>query len=271
MAQAASEDILARHHARVSGTGPVLVYAHGFGCSQGMWDAILPAFAATHRQVAFDYIGAGRSDRSAYDPRRYARLEGHAEDLLAVCRAVAPPEGVVLVAHSVSCSIGMIAAGREPGLFRDLVLLGPNPCFVNDPPDYLGGFERSELEGLLALMDQNYLGWANTLAPLVAGEGGGPAVASRLSESFCSTDPVVARQFAEATFFADNRGDVARVRTPSLVLQHRHDSLAPMAVGRWLQARLPDCTLEVLDVAGHCAHMSHPALVIDVLRRRLGR
>lgn len=248
----------------------MLLYAHGFGCSQGMWDAVRPAFATTHRQVAFDYAGAGRADPRAYDPIRHARLEGHAEDLLAVCRAVAPPEGVVLVAHSVSCSIGMLAAAQAPELFRDLVLLGPNPCFINHPPDYVGGFERADLEGMLRLMDHNDFGWAAMLAPIVAGEGGGEAITRRLVDSFCATDPEAARQFAEATFFADNRADVARVRTPSLVLQHRHDSLAPVAVGRWLRDRLPDCRLEVLDVAGHCAHMSHPHLVIDALRRRLG-
>ena len=263
-------DIASRHHVQAHGVGPVLVYAHGFGCSQGMWDAILPAFAGTHRQVAFDYAGAGRADPAAFDPVRHARLDGYADDLIAVCRAFAPPEGVTLVAHSVSCSIGLLAAAREPNLFNDLVLLGPNPCFVNEPPDYVGGFERTDLEALLDLMDRNTMGWADTLAPIVAGEGGGPGVAGRLSDSFCSSDPVAARRFAEATFFADNREDVARVRTRSLVLQHRHDALAPLAVGRWLQARLPDCRMEVLDVAGHCAHMSHPHLVIDALRRRLG-
>jgi sigma-B regulation protein RsbQ len=135
----------------------------------------------------------------------------------------------------------------------------------------VGGFERADLEGLLSLMDQNYLGWAQYLAPVVAGADGGDGIAGELSASFCSTDPVVARQFAEATFFADNRADLARVRTRSLVLQHRHDTLAPVAVGRYLAQHLPDCTLDVLDVAGHCAHMSHPDLVVAALRRRLGR
>lgn len=270
MDSASAARVRQRHHVQVHGEGPTLVYAHGFGCSQGMWDAVTPYFAATHRQVLFDYAGAGRADPMAFDPRRHAQLEGYAEDLVDVVRAVAPPEGVVLVAHSVSCSIGMIAARREPALFRDLILIGPNPCFVNHPPDYVGGFERRDLAGLLDLMERNFLGWSSTLAPIVAGEGGAGGVATRLEASFCSTDPVAARIFAAATFYADNRADVAHVTTPALILQHRHDALAPLAVGRWLQAHLPDARLEVLDVAGHCGHMSHPALVAEAMHRRFG-
>lgn len=258
----------ARHDVRISGRGPTLVYAHGFGCSQAMWGAILPAFASTHRQMAFDHAGSGRSSHDAYDPVRHATLDGYADDVIALCRSVAPPEGVTLVTHSVSCSIGLIAAAREPALFRDLVLIGPNPCLVDEPPDYIGGFRREDLDALMALMDQNYLGWANTLAGTVAGEGGGAPVAGRLADSFCSTDPVITRRFAMAALYGDHRAEVARVRTPSLVLQHRHDALAPMAVGEWLVRHLPDSTLEVLEVHGHCAHMSHPGLVVDAMRRR---
>lgn len=267
---ALSSRVRQRHHVQVHGEGPTLVYAHGFGCSQGMWDDLTPHFEATHRQVLFDYAGAGRADPAAFDPQRHASLEGYADDLRDVVRAVAPPDGVILVAHSVSCSIGMLAAAREPALFRELVLIGPNPCFVNHPPDYVGGFEREDLAGLLDLMERNDLGWSSTLAPMVAGDDGGRRVADRLEASFCATDPLAARVFAEATFYADNRADVARVPTSALILQHRHDALAPLAVGRWLQAHLPRARLEVLDVAGHCAHMSHPALVADAMRRYFG-
>jgi sigma-B regulation protein RsbQ len=263
-------DVLARNNVHTAGSGPLLVYAHGFGCNQHMWDRVTPAFAGTHRQVLFDYVGSGRSQLNAYSPARYATLEGYAQDLIEVCEATGQGERATVVAHSVSCSIALLAAAARPELFKDLILLGPNPCFINEQPDYVGGFERADLEGLLALMDQNYLGWANYLAPVVAGEGGGESVAGELSSSFCSTDPVVARQFAAATFFADNRKDLERVKTRSLVLQHRHDTLAPIEVGRYLASHLPDCTLEVLDVAGHCAHMSHPEMVVSAMRRRLG-
>ncbi len=263
-------NILSRNNVNVIGDGPkVLLYAHGFGCNQAMWSQITPAFAATHRQVVFDYVGSGRSDPSAFDAQRYSSLSGYAQDLLDVCDALDLHTGVTLVGHSVSCSIGLLAAIQRPSLFNKLVLLGPNPCFLNAPPDYQGGFERQDLEGLLDLMDQNYMGWAHYLAPVVSGEDGGEQVSGQLSDSFCSTDPVMARVFAQATFFSDNRSDLAQVHTPALVLQHRHDTLAPLSVGTYLHQHLAGSTLQVLDVKGHCAHLSNPQLVIEAMRAYL--
>jgi len=260
-------NVLKRNNVKVIGeAGPVLLYAHGFGCNQDMWSRVTPAFAATHRQVMFDYVGSGQSDRAAFDTQRYADLRGYAQDVIEVCEALGLREGVTFVGHSVSCSIGMLASIARPDLFDKLILLGPSPCFLNDPPGYFGGFEREDLEGLLTLMDQNYMGWAQYLAPVVAGASGAGEVASTLNESFCSTDPAVARVFARATFFADNRADLSKVSRPSLLLQHRRDNLAPASVGEYLHAHMPASTLRVLDVEGHCCHMSNPALVIEAMR-----
>ena len=260
-------NLLSRNNVKVLGeSGPVLFYAHGFGCNQDMWNRVTPAFVATHRQVVFDYVGSGKSDRSAFNSQRYSDLNGYAQDVLEVCDALGLEEGVTFVGHSVSCSIGMLASIERPALFDRLILLGPSPCFLNDPPGYFGGFERDDLEGLLTLMDQNYMGWAQYLAPVVAGASGEGEVASVLNDSFCSTDPAVARVFARATFFADNRADLAKVQRPSLLLQHRKDNLAPMSVGEYMHARMPASTLRILDVEGHCAHMSNPSLVVAAMR-----
>jgi sigma-B regulation protein RsbQ len=260
-------NVTRRNNVHVMGDhGPVLLYAHGFGCSQDMWTRVTPAFAATHRQVLFDYVGSGKSDLTAFDTKRYAKLQGYTQDLIEVCDALGLHEGVTFVGHSVSCSIGLLATIERPALFDRLVLLGPSPCFLNHPPEYKGGFEPEDLEGLLTLMDQNYMGWAQYLAPLVAGASGAGEVAGTLTDSFCSTDPTVAKVFARATFFADNRADLPKVRRPSLILQHRHDNLAPLGVGDYLHAHLPQSRLQVLESAGHCAHLSNPDLVIEAMR-----
>ena len=260
-------DVILRNNVKVIGDhGPVLLFAHGFGCSQAMWSRVAAAFAGTHRLVMFDYVGSGQSDLSAFDAGRYARLDGFAQDLVEVCDALGLAGDVTLVAHSVSCSIGWLADIARPGLFSRMLLLGPTPCFVNHPPDYQGGFEREDLDGLLSLMDQNYMGWAHTLAPVVAGDDGAGAVTTELSDSFCSTEPSVAKVFARATFFADNRADLPKVGCPCLILQHRDDALAPLSVGEYLQAHLRHSRLQVLEVAGHCAHLSHPDQVVDALR-----
>lgn len=250
---------------------PVLLYAHGFGCNQEMWKLLTPAFTSSHRQVLFDYVGSGSADASAFDPARYNSLSGYAQDLLDVCDALALTNNVIFVGHSVSCSIGLLAAIQRPTLFSRLILVGPSPCFLNNPPHYLGGFEKADLEGLLALMDQNYIGWAQYFAPLVAGSQPDQRLTSQLSGSFCSTDPVMARLFAQVTFFSDIRADVPRCTTPSLILQHRRDALVPLSVADYLHRHLHKSQLEILDVTGHCAHMSHPQLVAASMLKYLSR
>jgi sigma-B regulation protein RsbQ len=266
-------NVLSRNNVKVlGGDGPVMLYAHGFGCNQGMWDLITPSFAATHKQVLFDYVGSGQSDLSAFDAEKYSTLSGYAQDVIDVCDALGL-KGITFVGHSVSCSIGILASIARPELFSKMVFVGPSPCFLNHPPEYMGGFEAADLNGLLDLMDQNYIGWANYLAPVVSSAGsasGDAQVTAKLSDSFCSTDPTAAKVFARATFFADNRADLHKLQCPALILQHRNDALAPVAVGEYLHQHLAGSTLQFFDVAGHCAHMSHPDLVIGAMQGCLG-
>lgn len=264
-------NVLHRNNVKVIGdAGPVLLYAHGFGCNQNMWDRVTPAFVGTHKQVLFDYVGSGKSDLKAFDRYRYSNLNGYAQDVLDVCDALGLTSGVTFIGHSVSCSAGILASIARPELFDKLILVGPNPCFVNDPPDYFGGFEKEDLEGLLDLMEQNYIGWANYLAPVVSAQGEAGSVTAELSDSFCSTDPTTTKVFAKTTFFSDNRADLPKVSRPCLVIQHRTDTLAPVQVGEYVHNHLAGSTLKVLEVQGHCAHMSEPSLVVDAIREYLG-
>jgi sigma-B regulation protein RsbQ len=260
--------VLSRNNVNVSGAGDQpMVFAHGFGCDQNMWRFITPAFADDYRIVLFDYVGSGKSDLGAYDSHRYSTLDGYAQDVLDVCHAL-ELENVIFVGHSVSGMVGILAAIREPSLFDQLVLVGPSPRYINDAA-YVGGFERKDIEELLDTMDKNYIGWANFLAPAIMKNPDHPELAAELTESFCSTDPVIARRFAEATFFADNRQDLAKVRVPSLILQCAEDIIAPSTVGEYMHRELADSTLHLMSATGHCPHMSHPEETIEAIRSYL--
>jgi sigma-B regulation protein RsbQ len=264
-------DIVARNNVKVLGTGSrPMLFAHGFGCDQNMWRFVTPAFENDFEIVLFDYVGSGKSDLSAYDTERYATLDGYAQDILDVIRAL-DLRDVVLVAHSVSAMIGILAANAEPERFSRLVLIGPSPRYINEAPDYVGGFERSDIDGLLETMDKNYIGWANYLGPAIMKNPGRPELGEELVESFCSTDPTIARRFAEATFFADNRADLERVRVPSLILQCSEDIIAPLEVGEYLARELPGSTLRVMKATGHCPHMSAPDETIALMQEYLAR
>jgi sigma-B regulation protein RsbQ len=148
-------------------------------------------------------------------------------------------------------------------------MVGPSPRYINEAPDYVGGFERGDIEGLLETMEKNYLGWANFLAPAVMKNPDRPELSEELEASFCSTDPVIARRFAEATFLSDNRADLTGVQVPSLIMQCSEDMIAPLAVGDYLSRTLPNSTLKVMRATGHCPHMSHPDETIAVIREYL--
>lgn len=262
--------ILARNNVTVFGNGrQPIIFAHGFGCDQHMWRFIAPAFAATHRIVLFDYVGSGKSDLGAYSPERYSSLSGYAQDVLDVCEAL-NLSNAIFVGHSVSGVIGLLAAIQAPQRFSRLVLIGPSPRYVDDPPDYAGGFTRPAIEGLLAMMEKNYLGWASMLAPTIMQNAERPELAGELEASFCATDPEIARQFAEVTFLSDNRADLPRVPVPSLILQCADDVIAPTTVGRYLHAHLPQSTLRQMRATGHCPHVSHPDETIALIRDYLG-
>jgi sigma-B regulation protein RsbQ len=263
------QDVLTRNNVKVFGRGTQpMVFAHGFGCDQNMWRFVTPAFEDDYRVVLFDYTGSGRSDLRAYDPERYNSLEGYASDILDVCHAL-ELHNVILVGHSVSSVIAVLAANREPELFDRLILVGPSPRYIDDPPAYVGGFERKDVEGLLEMMDKNYIGWANFLAPAIMKNPDRPELSAELTASFCSTDPTIARRFAEATFFADNRGDLPKVKVPSLVLQCSEDMIAPLEVGDYVHRNLPGSTLRVLKATGHVPHMSHPEETVEAIMEYL--
>jgi sigma-B regulation protein RsbQ len=241
-----------------------MMFAPGFGCDQNMWRHVAPEFADEYRIVLFDHVGAGKSDLAAYDPRKYSSLEGYADDILEICHDLELRE-VIFVGHSVSAMMGVLAAAREPERFAKLILVGPSPRYIDDG-DYTGGFTREDIDGLLEQLDSNYLGWAHALAPAIMGRPDRPELGEELTESFCRTDPEIAKQFARVTFLSDNRADLERVTTPALVLQCSDDVIAPTAVGEYVHERLPNSELVLLSATGHCPNLSAPDETIAAIR-----
>lgn len=260
--------VLLRNNVKTYGTGeqPIL-FAHGFGCDQNMWRFTYPAFEDKYKIVLFDYVGSGKSDLLAYNAERYSNLNGYAEDILEIIDEL-KLQNVIFVGHSVSSMIGVLAANKKPELFDRLIFVGPSPRYINDT-DYLGGFERKDINELLNTMDTNYIGWANFLGPAIMRNPERPELAEELTESFCSTDPVIARRFAEVTFFSDNRRDLNQVKVPSLIMQCTDDLIAPLEVGEYLKKHIPLSTMHILSATGHCPHMSAPEETIDVITKYL--
>ena len=263
-------DAALRHHITTSGRqgAQPMLFAHGFGCDQNMWRYVAPHFADRFRVILFDHVGAGRSDASAYDPDRYASLSAYADDVLQICREL-DLRDVVFVGHSVSAMIGALAAAAEPDRFDKLVMVGPSPRYIDDD-GYVGGFSEGDIEELLDSLESNYLGWSSAMAPVIMGNDDRPELGEELTESFCRTDPDIARRFARVTFTSDNRADLAGVTTPTLVLQCNNDVIAPLAVGEYVRDALPDARMVLLEATGHCPNLSAPAATIDAIDSFVG-
>jgi sigma-B regulation protein RsbQ len=249
--------VLARNNVKITGRGTrAMVFAHGYGCDQHMWRFVTPAFEDDYRVVLFDHVGAGQSDLSAYDRAKYNSLDAYAGDLLEICAELDIKHGV-FVGHSVSAMIGILAAIREPERFDDLVLIGPSPRYINDD-SYQGGFSEQDIRELLEFQDRNFLGWSGTLAPVIMGNADRPELSDELNNSFCRTDPEIAKQFAAVTFLSDNRADLPKLRARALVMQCSEDAIAPTQVGEYVHRELLNSEFVMLDATGHCPHLSAP-------------
>jgi sigma-B regulation protein RsbQ len=261
----AAMSTIMRNNVRLNGSGErVMVFAHGFGCDQNMWRFVEPAFRARFQTVLFDHVGAGRSDLSAYDPEKYATLRGYADDMVEIGRELGWQD-VVFVGHSVSAMIGALASIAAPQMFSNLIMVGPSPCYVNDE-HYVGGFSREQIEELLSSLADNHMGWSAAMAPAIMGNPNRPELAEELTNSFCRTDPEIAKQFARATFLSDNRADLSKITTRTLILQCSDDIIASTAVGEYVNQKVSGSQINYLKASGHCPNLSAPDEVIAAVR-----
>jgi sigma-B regulation protein RsbQ len=254
-----------RHNVKVTGIGSTaMVFAHGFGCDQNMWRFVAPAFEGSYRIILFDHVGAGGSDLSAYDPEKYASLDGYADDVVELCRELGV-QGGVFVGHSVSAMIGVLASKKAPELFDKLVLVGPSPRYINDEA-YKGGFSETQINELLEFLDSNHMGWSHAIAPVIMGNADRPELGEELANSFCRTDPQIAKHFARTTFLSDNRDDLSGVKPRSLILQCSEDIIAPQCVGEYVHRNLPNSQLILMKATGHCPNLSAPEETIAAMK-----
>lgn len=257
-------NVTRRNNVLIKGKGSqVIMFAHGFGCDQNMWRSVAPAFEENYKTVLFDHVGAGGSDLSAFNPEKYDKLEGYAEDMIEIATRL-QLQDIIFVGHSVSALIGIIASQKFPGLFKSLVMVAPSPSYINDG-DYIGGFTKPQIDELLESLDNNHLGWSMTMAPVIMGNPDRKELGEELANSFCRTDPQIVRHFARTTFLSDKRELLSSVKIPSLILQCSDDVIAPQAVGEYMHEKISGSRLVLMKATGHCPNLSAPQETIDAI------
>jgi len=257
--------VIERNNVHIRGSGErMMVFAHGFGCDQNMWRFVEPAFAGEFTTVLFDHVGAGGSDLKAYDKAKYSTLAGYADDLVEIGHELGLKDAV-FVGHSVSSMIGALAVQKAPKMFGKLVMVGPSARYIDDD-GYLGGFSEQQIEELLQFLESNHMGWSTQMAPAIMGNPDRPELGAELTNSFCRTDPEIAKAFARVTFKSDNRADLAKVDIPTLILQCSEDIIAAKDVGEFVHRGIRNSEMIILEATGHCPNLSAPDEVIAAMR-----
>lgn len=245
----------------------MIIFGHGFGCDQLVWNEVIKEFVSRYKVVTFDYVGSGQSDKSFYSTERYSSLHGYKQDLIEVCDSLGVKDAF-FVGHSVSSMIGMLAAIERPDLFSKIVMIGPSPHYLNEP-GYQGGFDEADISELLDMMEVNYKEWAKYLAPVAMSNEDRPQLAENFEKLLCSNDPKIARQFAEVTFMSDVRVELGKVTVPTLIMQTKYDAIAPLEVGQYVHGNIPGSSLVIMDAMGHNPHISDPEETIAVIKEYL--
>lgn len=259
------QNIIKRNNVKVMGQGEqTILFAHGFGCDQKMWQYIAPTLAMKYRVVLFDYVGSGNSDITAYESKKYNSLHGYAQDVLDIIEEL-NLQHVLFIGHSISSMIGMYAAIQQPQHFDKLIMIGPSPCYLNDTNGYMGGFEKEDIKEILDLMEMNFAGWASFMAPFASSQPDDAQLTQQLKSDFVSTNPRVAREFAEVTFFSDCRAKLPFLKVPTLIIQCSNDSIVPIEVGEYLQKHIQNSTLLIMNAKGHYPHISQPLETIEII------
>jgi sigma-B regulation protein RsbQ len=261
-------DVIKRNNVTIQGEGTqVMLMAHGYGCDQNMWRFVTPAFRKKYKIVLFDHVGSGKSDISAYDYKKYASLQGYANDIVEICETL-NLKNVILIGHSVGAMMGLLAASKAPHLFDNLIMVSPSPRYINDET-YHGGFDEADIQELLESLDSNYLGWSSAITPVIMGNADKPELSEELANSFCQNNPEIAKHFANVTFMGDSRNDLSKLTTKTLILQCTSDVIAPEAVGKYVNEQLQNSTIVVMEATGHCPHMSAPKETIEIISKFL--
>lgn len=268
MAELNKDEILRRNNVKVLGNGSQpIMFAHGYGCDQNMWRFVYPEFLEDYKVILFDHVGAGNSDESYYKKDTYDSLAAYANDILEICNCL-DLKNIVLVGHSVSSMIAVLAANKQPSIFSNLIMVGPSPCYINKN-GYKGGFDKEDIDELLTALDSNYLGWSSNMAPVIMGNPDRPELGEELTNSFCRTNPEIAKHFAKVTFLSDNREDLKKLKVPSLVMQCTEDVIAPQEVGRYVHENTRNSKFDLISATGHCPNLSAPAETIRSIRNYL--
>ncbi|MBW7914784.1 MAG: alpha/beta hydrolase [Taibaiella sp.] len=241
-----------------------IIFAHGFGTDQHAWKDVVPAFENQYRIVLYDNVGGGMADAAAFSPNKYDNLYSYADDLLDICKALNINDAI-MVGHSVSGMISLLAGNKEPGRFRKMVLVGASARYLDDE-NYKGGFTQEALNGLYQAMANNYYAWVSGFAPAAMANPDNPEFTAGFEQTLSAIRPDIALSVAKVIFQSDYRHELPKCTTETLLLQTKQDIAVPLEAAEYLHNNIRNSRLRVIEAEGHFPHISAPNEVITAIK-----
>jgi pimeloyl-ACP methyl ester carboxylesterase len=261
---------------------PVVVCVHGLAGSHVGWGPFARELTTSHRVLAVDLPGHGRTPALGRSPAVPDNSR-----LLAQVLAAISPDPVLLVGHSMGAAVAALTARRHPDLVAGLTLFAPplprhGVDLVNAtllphvalclcPP--LG--RRALRRRLERLGPEAYVraGLALTCSSPEAVAALVPALTAELSAACArGDDPIESFIRAARSVGAlvgggrSYRRALVEVEVPTRVVHGAVDRLLPASELSWLRALRPDWSIDVLEAVGHSPHMEAPARAAAAVR-----
>ena len=243
----------------VEGSGPTLVFCHGFTTTGQFWRKQLASFSASYRLVVLNLPGHGISP--APRNRRYT-IDAFVADLELVFREL-KIEKAILIGLSMGGTIAQRFALRNPKLLQALVLVGATPHGLG---------ADVKVENVIANIDA--LGVEQASQNVIERSFGSAASRDLLEfgkQEVIQTPAFVAKEAIASLNEADTRAQLRQIALETLVICGEEDRITPVDESRTLAAEIPNAELAIISKAAHFPMLEQPAQFNAVLGRFINR
>jgi proline iminopeptidase len=236
---------------------PTVVLVHG---GPGGWDHsyFKPDFAPLAERVQVVYLDLRGHGRSNWGDVSTFTLEACADDIRAFCDTLGI-ENPIVFGHSMGAPIVLLYGTRHPGHAGGIVVQAGFARF--DVPRLVEGFRRVAGDEVAEIAGRSFRGeevadedWTRVAAAF------GPRVPDQEQGARALKNLELNKPGMDLVRRVDIVDQLARVKSPTLVLVGELDPVTPVSAAREVVAALPPdiAQLEVIDGAGHWAWKDAP-------------
>ena len=245
------------------GTGPVILFAHGFPLDHTMWSSQIEEFSKTHRVIAPDLRGFGGTDGALYA----VSMERYADDLAELLEALHADQPITFCGLSMGGYIAWQFALRHRHWLGRLILCDTRAAA--DSPE--AAANRLKMADIVIKEGPEPVVWAmmpKLFAPIKSPSH--QLLENRVRAMVMNTSPTaIAAAHRGMAVRPDMSSRLSELDLPALVICGEHDVISPPGEMRAIAEALPQSQFVSIPDAGHMAPMENPIAVNRAIRKFL--